>query len=73
MEKAGPLFLTTPNAKKLHARFTRLGGLEIDDQLELRRLLDGEIGRLGSMRWSDVADATASSRLAAPQQQATRA
>jgi hypothetical protein len=25
----------------------RLGGLEIDDQLELRRLLDGKIARLG--------------------------
>jgi len=27
-----------------------LGGLEIDDQLELRRLLEGEIGGLGAFR-----------------------
>jgi hypothetical protein len=29
-----------------HAEAERLGGLEIDDQLELGRLLDREIGRL---------------------------
>jgi len=28
----------------------RLGGLEIDDQLELGGLLDGEIGGLGALR-----------------------
>ena len=28
----------------------RLGGLEIDDQLELRRLLDRKIGRLGTLQ-----------------------
>jgi hypothetical protein len=28
----------------------RLGGLEIDGQLELRRLLNGKIGRLGSLQ-----------------------
>jgi len=27
----------------------RLGGLEVDDQLELSRLLDGEISRLGTL------------------------
>src|SRR6266699_588690 len=27
----------------------RLGGLEVDEQLELRRLLDGEIGGLGAL------------------------
>src|SRR5262249_5992621 len=26
-----------------------LGGLEVDDQFELRRLLDGEVGRLGAL------------------------
>src|SRR6266481_4364542 len=28
-------------------RAERLGGLEVDDQLEVRRLLDGQIGGLG--------------------------
>ena len=33
-----------------HAEAERLGGLEIDDQLELGRLLDGQIGRLGALQ-----------------------
>jgi hypothetical protein len=28
----------------------RLRGLQVDDQLELRRLLDGKIGRLGALQ-----------------------
>jgi hypothetical protein len=31
-----------------HGEVERLGGLEIDDQLEGRRLLDRQIGRLGA-------------------------
>jgi len=27
-----------------------LGGLEVDDQIELRRLLDREVGRLGALQ-----------------------
>jgi len=38
----------------------RLGGLQIDDQLELRRLLDRQIGRLGAVEdlSSVIAEAT---------------
>jgi hypothetical protein len=35
----------------------RLGGLEIDDQLECRRLLDRQIGGLGALE--DLSDVTA--------------
>src|SRR5215469_1648504 len=33
-----------------------VGGLEVDDQLELRRLLDGKVGRLGALK--DLVDIT---------------
>src|SRR5271165_1702060 len=32
-----------------HGEAERLGGVEIDDQLECRRLLDRQIGRLGAL------------------------
>ena len=32
-----------------HGEAERLGGLEVDDQLELGRLLDRQIGRLGAL------------------------
>jgi len=38
----------------------RLGGIEVDDQLELRRLLDREVGRLGPPENLDVISTLAS-------------
>src|SRR3989442_15540208 len=41
--------LVGPDQQRLGNRQAeRPGGLEVDDQLELGRLLDGEIGRLGA-------------------------
>jgi len=41
--------LVRPYQERLRNRESeRLGGLEIDDQLERRRLLDGKVGGLGA-------------------------
>ena len=36
--------------ERRHFETKRFGGLEIDHQLELRRLLDGEVGGLGALQ-----------------------
>jgi hypothetical protein len=49
---AGPSLdhLVRPLQERLRNRQAeRLRGLEVDDQLELRRLLDGQVGRLGAL------------------------
>jgi hypothetical protein len=33
-----------------HLNAERLGGLEVDDEVEFRGLLDGKIGRLGALQ-----------------------
>ena len=44
-------YLIRPGQHRLWDRQPkRLRGLEVDDELELRRLLDGEIGRLGALQ-----------------------
>jgi hypothetical protein len=42
-------YLVRPQQQPLRDRQPeRLGGLEVDDQFELRRLLDGQVGGLGA-------------------------
>jgi 7-cyano-7-deazaguanine synthase len=53
--------LIRPRQHRLRDRETeRLGGLEVDDQLELRRLLDGQVAGLGTLENLDVISTLAS-------------
>jgi hypothetical protein len=45
-----------PQQRRRDRQTDSLGGLEVDDQLELRRLLDGQVGGLGALEdFVDVA------------------
>jgi hypothetical protein len=49
----GPLldYLVRPRQQRWRDREAeRLGGFEVDDELELRRLLDGKVGRSGILQ-----------------------
>ena len=48
-----------------HGETKRLGGLQVDDQLELSWLLDRKIGRLGALE--DLAGANADQAIANPE------
>ena len=65
-ELAPPHSITSSAARaaRRHVEAERLGGLEIDDQFELGRLLDRQVGRLGALENAAGVDAGLPIRIA---------